>query len=363
MIRFGVGMATVCLAAAGVFGGEVDSSPLAPRVTLLGQVVVSSEVVEPDGTRTPVAELSGITWLGGEKYLAVMDSSDRALVLSLIPAPDGAPTAGDSDPPGYTVRLDQSIALDAVRDWEDVAAGPGETDARSMFAVEEDTPAIREFLIDWPAARSPPPPRPRTVISLAEVFRSARANRGPESLTLEPDSPHLWTANEEPLERDGPPVAEGTSARVRLVRVPVDGAEAPQARRQEWIYPVDPPHERLGLVGGPLYCGVVALVALGQGRLLVLERSAAAGLPPFENRIFLVDTGARAAESEIPADLRDQAAAPVAKSLLWRGALGVNLEGLCAGPRLPDGRRLLVGVADNGAAGRPSVIALFAVDE
>ena len=44
----------------------------------------------------------------------------------------------------------------------------------------------------------------------------------------------------------------------------------------------------------------------------------------------------------------------LAKQRLWKGALGCNLEGLCLGPTLADGRRLLVGVADNGGLGTPN---------
>ena len=111
--------------------------------------------------------------------------------------------------------------------------------------------------------------------------------------------------------------------------------------------PVTTPHDRVALSGGPLYSGVVALVALGEGRLLVLERSAAVGVPPVENRIYLVDTSTAAEARDVEGKL--VAIPAVAKTLLWKGALGVNLEGLCAGPRLPDGRTTLVAVADNGA--------------
>ena len=138
------------------------------------------------------------------------------------------------------------------------------------------------------------------------------------------------------------------------------GAALPE-RRREVIYEVDPPHDRVSLGGGPLYSGVVALVALGEGRLLVLERSAAAGVPPLENRIYLVDTSTAAESRDRKGNLA--AVAPVAKTLLWKGALGVNLEGLCAGPRLADGRLTLVAVADNGADNgvgrRPNPVACF----
>jgi len=328
----------------------------------VGLVNAPGGVVDADGIRRPVGELSGITWLGGESYAAVMDGSDRLLFLTIT---------RDGHTAAPTVTLEGSIALDRLRDWEDLAVFTGPDRRRRWFVVEEDTPAVREFSEqaagDRPVGKSPRSLRETGMVSLAEPFRTARANRGPEALAVEPDGSWLWTANEEPLERDGPAVAEGIAGRVRLVGLPIDSAAAIGARsdplehRRELVYEVDPPHDRLGIPGGPLYSGVVALVALGSGRLLVLERSAAAGVPPLENRIYLVDTSTAAGAHD--GKLTAEGLTPMPKTLLWKGALGVNLEGLCAGPRLPDGRMMLVAVADNGAddalGRRPNPVACF----
>lgn len=343
----------------GVGSAEEAPSGGALRVEPGGIVNAPGEVVEADGSRHAVAELSGIAWLGGDAYAAVMDGSDRLLVLTVTPDISGAPP---------TVTFERSLALDRLRDWEDLAIFTRPDGRRRWFFVEEDTPAVREFAEadgDRPAGAGPRPLGAAGMASLVGPFRSARANRGPEALAIEPDGSRLWTANEEPLERDGPPVASGVAGKVRLVGLAINDARAIGAeaieRRREVIYEVDPPHDRVSLGGGPLYSGVVALVALGEGRLLVLERSAAAGVPPLENRIYLVDTSTAAESRDRKGNLA--AVAPVAKTLLWKGALGVNLEGLCAGPRLADGRLTLVAVADNGADNgvgrRPNPVACF----
>ena len=348
----------------GVGSAEEAPSEVAIRVEPGGIVNAPGEVVEADGSRHAVAELSGIAWLGGDSYAAVMDGSDRLLFLTVTPDVSGAPP---------TVTFERSLALDRLRDWEDLAVFTGPDRRRRWFVVEEDTPAVREFSEqaagDRPVGKSPRSLREAGMVSLAEPFRTARANRGPEALAVEPDGSWLWTANEEPLERDGPAVAEGIAGRVRLVGLPIDSAAAIGARsdplehRREVVYEVDPPHDRLGIPGGPLYSGVVALVALGPERLLVLERSAAAGVPPLENRIYLVDTTTAVGAGDSEGNLAADGVTPVAKTLLWKGALGVNLEGLCAGPRLPDGRMTLVAVADNGAddalGRRPNPVACF----
>lgn len=343
-------------------GDETPRVDAAARIGVeaAGIVGAPAEVVDADGSRRVVAELSGIAWLGGDAYAAVMDGRDRVLLLTVVPADDGEPP---------TVTFDRTIALDGDRDWEDLAilAAPG--GRRRWFFVEEDTPAVREFAEGGdagPAVAAPRPPLTAVgMVSLAEPFRSVRPNRGPESVAVEPDGSWLWTANEEALERDGPAVAAGVAGRVRLIALPIAPATAlgtgVLAGRREVIYEVDPPHDRVPLPGGPLYSGVVALVALGEGRLLVLERSAAAGVPPLENRLYLVDTSTAVDARGIDGNLA--AVEPVAKTLLWKGALGVNLEGLCAGPRMGDGRLTLVAVADNAAddprARRPNPIACF----
>jgi hypothetical protein len=53
-------------------------------------------------------------------------------------------------------------------------------------------------------------------------------------------------------------------------------------------------------------------------------------------------------------DLADRRENFVEKRLLWADTLGINLEGLCLGPRLVDGNRALVAIADNGGLGTPN---------
>ena len=65
-----------------------------------------------------------------------------------------------------------------------------------------------------------------------------------------------------------------------------------------------------------------ALVALGAGRLLVLERSAGPGLPPFASRIHLVDVRDAADVSGVARDLAARPADLVPKRLLWEDTLG-----------------------------------------
>jgi len=135
---------------------------------------------------------------------------------------------------------------------------------------------------------------------------------------------------------------------VRLTRLQLPVAEQPlpyerlRSRREkpavaafQVAYRVEPPHAFLRVFAGQPLSGLAALVALGKGRLLTLERSGAPGLPPFASRIYLVNTAGAVDVSAVERDLAGRKEAVVEKQLLWSDSLGVNLEGLCLGPGWP----------------------------
>lgn len=299
-------------------------------------LTLPDDIAAPDGARLKLVGLSGITWLGNARYAAVMDNSANLITFSLELAPDGTPVAATAFEP---------VSMGERHDYEDVAPRLG--GAAGVFVCEEDTPAIRAFRLGDGGADGS--------IVVPEMLRARRANRGLESLALDPDGRHLWTANEEALEADGPAATSHGSTVVRLVRLPL----AADGRAFQAAYRVDPPHAFVPVFTGPTFSGVVALVALGRGRLLVLERSAGPGLPPFESRIYLVDTTQAADVTGITGSLAEKTDAFVAKALLWSGALGLNLEGLCLGPRLGADRRALLAISDNGGLETPTQVAGF----
>ncbi|MFM8498338.1 MAG: esterase-like activity of phytase family protein [Planctomycetia bacterium] len=305
-------------------------------VAYRGALTLPEDVAAAADTRLRLVGLSGITWLGGERYVAVMDNSASLVRFHLTLAADGKPVAATAF---------ESVALAERHDYEDVAPRLG--GAAGVFLCEEDTPAIRMFSLANGAAAG--------VVGVPRIFRGRRVNRGFEALALDPDGLHLWTANEEALSADGPAAVLQGSTVVRLTRLPTGGA----GKAFQVGYRVDPPHAFVPVVAGPTFSGVVALVALGRDRLLVLERSAGPGLPPFESRIYFVDTARAVDVSDIDAGLAGRPDSCVEKTLLWSGALGLNLEGLCLGPRLAADRRALVGIADNGGLETPTQVTGF----
>jgi len=342
-----------------VHGVVAQAADEQPAVIFRGTLALPERAVDGAGNDVVIAGLSGICRLGDDRYAAVMDNSDRLLLFRLALSADGKPLAVDD------ARV---VTLAERHDYEDVVPCPADlaaallrhhgaepAAAAHVLVCEEDTPAIRCFsLADG---------RESGGVPLPVNLRRPRPNRGLEALAIEADGRFVWTANEEALPADGPPAALGGGTVVRLTRIPLPAPAPPgpaaatgppPARPFQAAYGVDPVHPFVPIFRGEPLSGVVALVPLEPGRLLVLERSGAPGLPPFSNRIYLADVAAAADVSAVDGDLSARGDALVGKRLLFRDSLGVNLEGLCAGPRLADGSLALVGVADNGGLGTPS---------
>ena len=338
-----------------------------PSVVLQGAIPLPNRADDADGNGVEITGLSGVAWLGDDRYVAVMDNSEHLLVFRLSLTQTGKPLGVED------LRI---VKLSQRHDYEDVVPCPaavargmqqdrGDADGERgnesepcVLVCEEDTPAVRLFsLVDG---------RMLGALPLPENLLTRRPNRGLESLAIEPSGRSVWTANEEALANDGPPAAVGGGTVVRLTRLPLAPAEQPlpfdrlRSRREQpaaavqVAYRVDPPHPFLRVFAGQPLSGLAALVALGNGRLLTLERSGAPGLPPFASRIYLVDTGNAVDVSAVERDLAARKEAVVEKRLLWSDSLGINLEGLCLGPLLADGNRSLVAIADNGGLGTPN---------
>lgn len=358
-------VATACLVA-------IDATPLIAAeasvavgagwtVAERGAIALPDHAPDADGRPVPVTGLSGVARLGDDSYAAIMDNGDKLLRFTLRLSWDGRPLAAAD------CRV---VTLSERHDYEDLAVCPDDVARRLraasgqggpddggpfVFLCEEDTPAIR--LASLATGRL------LGRVPLPANLRSRRFNRGIESLAIEPGARHLWTANEEALTIDGGTADVGGGTVVRLTRIPIDrgragvaGPAAPPDEGFQAAYPVEPPHPFARVFAGRPLSGLVALVALGDGAVLAMERSCCPGLPPFANRIFLVDAARAADVSAVERDLAARRESFASKRLLWEGSLGVNLEGLCLGPKLADGSRALVAVADNGGLGTPSQV-------
>ncbi len=179
-------------------------------------------------------------------------------------------------------------------------------------------------------------------------------NLGFESLALSPGGSVLFTATENALLQDGPTADLDTGSPSRLLVFDLERG-APMA---EYLYVVESVPDEPQPDGAFRMNGISEILALDDHRLLVLERSFSAGVGN-RGRLYLVDLQGATDIHEVDS-LRDhEGTAPRAltKRLVADLAdLGVdpdNLEAMAFGPVLPDGRRLLVMMADNNF--QPSV--------
>ena len=350
----------VALAWAAVFapGSEFPAF----RVVHRGTTTLPQSIADRDGLEVPITGLSGITWLGDDRYAAIMDNSDKLLLFRMKIAPDGTPgEPGDM----------QLVTLSERHDYEDVSVCPEQLRTRIaarrvkqglpdpgtvLLVCEEDTPAIRAVSLADGGLLG--------IIPIPEVFATRRPNRGLESLDIDPDGGHLWTANEEALPADGPQATVDGGTVVRLARIAIP--EAGNHRRDEstqLAYAVDPPHHFVRVFTGEPLSGVAAVTGLGDGQLLVLERSGCPGLPPFENRLYLADTRSGRDATAVDRGLAERPAGHVAKALLWKDQFGCNMEGLCLGPTLRGNSRAVVAIADNNGLGTLNLILAFSLED
>lgn len=317
--------------------------------------------VDRDGRDVQITGLSGIAWLGEDRYAAIMDNSDKLILFSLALARDGKP----QQPTDV-----EAITLAEWHDYEDVAVCPepfqkrlaarrikqGFSDpGRCLLVCEEDTPAIRAVSLADGSLLG--------VIPIPKEFQACRPNRGLESLDTEPDNLHIWTANEEALTADGPASSVNQGTVVRLARIAIPEPDQKGLDEPTQIaYAADSPHTFVRVFTGDLLSGVTAIKGLGDGHLLVLERSGCPGLPPFESRMYFVDWRDGTNVAGITGHLASHAEKHVTKRLLWKDQLGCNVEGFTIGPTIGHHARTLIAVSDNGGIGTPSQLITFTLE-
>lgn len=305
-------------------------------------------------------ELSGIVWMGDDRYLAVGDAHAAIYRLTIRVDPrtgavlsaevgDAMPLRDESGsriPEPAMAEDREGIALDA--------GGAVVWIANEQTLADKSLPSIEGY-------RLADERRTRLIRcdsdsdSVLAVFAHTRPNRDFESLTRVPDGSGFWTANEDALVIDGPATSGSVSGIVRLQRL--DSEMRPGS---QFAYLVDPWRASIRspmILAGREVSGLSELIALPGGRLLALERAFsgdAAGNASLRSRLYLVDPAGATDVSREPlrSGLAGKSYVPARKALLWQenwGLTNSNFEGMTLGPTLADGSRLLVLIADNNA--------------
>ena len=357
--RLLLGGAALVGALTGALGGCNSALPTArgagrQRLRLLGEARLAHRLAFRG---TQVGGLSGIDYDHdrGEYLLLSDDRSDLAparfytarWAFGVTPAlsevtslrqPDGAPWASRRearegvpvpDPEALRLRPDTGSILWTSEGDEARGFGP------ALYESRRDGSLLRQF--DLPAMFEPS----------RDGRRGARDNLGFEGLALTPDNRHGWLAMENALVQDGAvPSVDAAGGPCRFTRVDLSsGGAVGQLAYQPDRIPMRPL-----LTGTYADNGVSEILMLDAHRMLVLERAYATGAG---NSLRLYEIDTRSATDTLALDtLRPGNHRAATKTLVADFAtLGLsrldNTEGMCWGPSLPDGQRVLVVVSDD----------------
>ena len=281
------------------------------------------------------ASLSGITWAGGNTYYAVSDDvfiGEVGLYPMTIELSTNGLSVVSCSIPSSTNR----ISLAKAYDLEDVAFDAANG---TVWAADETRGTVKEYRVqDGTAVRTLP---------LPDDLKRTHSNLGIESLTLSADGKTLWTCTEEALVCDGLRSSPTNGTTVRLFKYARQTATGDFALAGMYLYTTDAwsqPYD----YGGKGRRGVSGLCALPDGSLLVLERELSFG---GANALKAAST-ARLYFAVYHVDFPHGIGANVRKVKLASGdgpvfAFG-NYEGICLGPRLPDGKWSVLLISDAG---------------
>ena len=344
------------------------SSPRTDPVTpeYLGQATLTGSL-EAEGER--VGGLSGMVYdPESSTYLAISDDKGgpgtRApkVVRLRIDLGDGRIDQGDVTVEELLIlsRADGSPVPPGTVDAEGIARG----DDGTLFVASEgmagvSPPSLDRF--DGESGRHLGAlPVPGHYRSGGEGPRGVRGNLGFESLCITPSGRWLIAGTENALVQDGPKISTGQGSPSRLLRIEMDEHQ----EISEYIYWTEP----IVNDGESGRAGLTELLAIGESRLLALERSFT---PPvsFSIRLFEVDLDGATNIAGMPSLAGISGVVPARKRLVLDladvpGVLTTNLEGMAFGPDLPDGRRLLVMVGDNNLIPLlPTQFLAFAIDQ
>ncbi len=275
-----------------------------------------------------VSDLSGLVWTGGEAFYAVSDQ--RAILVPL------------------TLQIDLTtgrIGSGKIGTPMPVPGAPGDFEgvtyvlaAKAFYISSEEGHTVLRFVAGQPRAER---------LTVPPVFAQARKNLSLEALTWDDVAQQFWIANEEALAPDGPLASATQGTLVRLQRL--DARFRPVA---QFAWRAEPATLRFGGAGS----GVTDLCVLPDRRLLVLERGfTGAGL---QLRLYLADFQNATDTSRLPA-LAGADFVAAKKVLLFEQATGfVNFEGLALGPKLADGSRSLILIADSNGGSTHTLLPL-----
>ena len=269
---------------------------------------------------------SGITWMGGNRYGVANDKS---------------PTAGFYL---MTIKTDSitgellSVSEDSFftsgqpnRDEEGICYVP---QTQTVFLSGEKDQEIIEFDLQGQLTGRK--------LNIPEIFKTNYPNRGFEALTYQQKTHRFWTTSENTLQADGEKPTIDNKIKNHL-RFQSFGDDL-QPKEQYW-YVTDSAIAKKRK--GTSIIGVSGLAALEDGRIVVLERELYFPKKQIGSyclvKLYMVNPSQQQPGEQLKKTLLTQFRTKV--NLTRRNF--ANFEGICVGPKLADGRQLLILVCDS----------------
>lgn len=308
---------------------------------ILKQVILGAWGIMP-------GNYSGITHVSDNVYAIVDDKDDvdgfKLLTLDIDTLRGKVRHASLLEPQDMTKR--RATGLTNYRDCEGVAFFP---DGNTIFVSGEEDQRIMEYTLDGtPTGRELPIPSSMKRDKIV-------TNLGFEALTYNAVQQRFWTTTESTLPADGLQACAKHRDVHNLLRFVCFDANLHQ--RESYVYQMDLPKAKN--VKATSIHGVPSLLALDDGRLIVMEREGCFPKKEYGSwvriKLYIVSPQS---EQPVSLDTPMDSVAPATymkKQLLCSfvtrlrfGKLNLsNYEGMCLGPKLADGRQTLILIADS----------------
>jgi hypothetical protein len=301
-----------------------------------------NEIMRPDVAES--ANLGGIAWVSNDTYIAVTDWNSVIWELTLPHNPKTGRI--------LSCELKRLCSPVMAVDVEALALDPLNG---SVWLADERAGTIRQYSRFSGKALA-------GNVELPDSLKKFRIDSGFESLSISADGLSMWTCTEEALKPDGTRATRKGGTDVRLTQFRRKSARDCWMMSGQWVYHTD------SVAGGPWYSkkkkdlsrsGISELCVLEDGTVLVLEREFSVVLiPRLRCRIYETDMVSAKNVMSQKNLLGLKAEERVKKKLLYENTGFSMYEGMCLGPRLQDGSRMLVLVSDADKKSFRSVLSL-----
>ena len=296
-------------------------------------VVIHEQVTFPD--QIQAGGYSAITWLGEDRYAVASDNAPHDGFFVFRIQIDSLGRIVNVADEGFRGNSDKG------HDNEGIAWCPARG---TVFISGETDNKVRELALDGKTTGK--------YLRLPKwLAKGASAKYGLEALSYNAQTHRFWTVSESTLSGDGQQATpqNGTHNRLRIFSFDDNLALVGQ-----YYYEMDAPEAEYATRQYAM--GVSALSALDDGSLLVLEREFYVAPSKIGSTVQCKIYRVTPSDSDkLQGKVSLKGRKPLEKQLVaqWSTALGLltfslaNYEGMCLGPRLEDGRQVVVLLSDS----------------